>query len=260
MHTEFQWPLPAFDDSHTFSPASTIRGQSPTPCSSTPDTPTQSHDITLVTEERPVESSNENDSSFSSLKRANRPPDLDLTPAHAVAILRTSHGKSTEDALKGNPLTHGQTNFDPTQSSTPSKRSTSSQSERVSLVMKPYSCKPCCMHVHVHLHACTCTFACEITFYIYILISLFVEPYIRRFVGILVSGGFTSACILKLENYFQLHNTIIILLINVTLTNILIYTVFMGNIAKSLVYRGAVKVFRYNYFWWNTDSILILIT
>ncbi len=147
VHKEFKWPLPPFDDTHTFSPASTIRGQSPTPSSSAPDTPTKSDDITMVNHEGevpPAESTNDNEGLTSTLKRANRPPDLDLTPAHAIAILRTaSQGQSTVDPLRGNSLSQGadQSDFDPTRSSTPSKRSGSFQSERVSLIMKPNSCK-----------------------------------------------------------------------------------------------------------------------
>ena len=147
VHKEFQWPLPPFDDTHTFSPASTIRGQSPTPSSSAPDTPTKSNDVTLGNHEGevpPAESTIDSEGLASSLKRANRPPDLDLTPAHAIAILRTaSQGQSTIDSLRGNSLIQGadRSDFDPTRSSTPSKRSGSFQSERVSLIMKPNSCK-----------------------------------------------------------------------------------------------------------------------
>ncbi|XP_064397549.1 guanine nucleotide exchange factor subunit RIC1-like [Halichondria panicea] len=145
VHKEFLWPLPPFDDTHTFSPASTIRGQSSPPSSSAPDTPTKSNDVTLGNHEGevpPAESTIDSEGLASSLKRANRPPDLDLTPAHAIAILRTaSQGQSTIDSLRGNSLIQGadRSDFDPTRSSTPSKRSGSFQSERVSLIMKPNS-------------------------------------------------------------------------------------------------------------------------
>ena len=158
VHKEFQWPFPLVNeqsDTHTLSPASTIRGQSPkdTTNNSSPVTPVKNLDTTLTTSEGGVPIINStNETVTSLLKRANRPPDLDLTPAHTVAILRTNSQGTQQysinlDTARGNPSVKGQSpaggsrsDFDPMRSSTPSRRS-GSISERVSLVMKPNACE-----------------------------------------------------------------------------------------------------------------------
>ena len=84
------------------------------------------------------------DESTSSLKRANRPPDLNLSPDRSAATIpielanQKLVGVAAVASLRGQP--GGQGDFDPTQSSTPTKHS-GSISERVSLVYKKNACK-----------------------------------------------------------------------------------------------------------------------
>ena len=152
VHKEFQWPFPLVheqSDPPTLSPASTIRGQSPkdTPNNSSPVTPVKTMDTTLTTNEGGVPDINETEGVTSLLKRANRPPDLNLTPAHTVAILRTNSQGTQQysinlDTARGTPCVKGLSpaSGSPMRSSTPSRRS-GSISEKVSLIMKPNVCE-----------------------------------------------------------------------------------------------------------------------
>lgn len=85
------------------------------------------------------------DESTSSLKRSNRPPDLDLSPGRSVTTISVELanqklvGVAAMVSLKNQPAAGGQGDFDPTQSSTPTKHS-GSISERVSLVYKKNAC------------------------------------------------------------------------------------------------------------------------
>lgn len=162
VHKVFQWPFPvvysetAIND--TISPTSTIKSQSPkdTPIHSTPLTPVKAINSTLsiLANEAPVlDSSNEAEGMAASLKRPNRPPDLDLTPAHTVAILRTTaQGTQQYSISLSNVATGNQSYTDALRSSTPSKRS-GSVSERVSLVMKPNACEFFASLTHTCAHA-----------------------------------------------------------------------------------------------------------
>lgn len=81
------------------------------------------------------------DESTSSLKRANRPPDLDLSPGRSAATIPIELANQRlvgVASLRSQPGDRG--DFDPTQSSTPTKHS-GSISERVSLVYKKNACK-----------------------------------------------------------------------------------------------------------------------
>lgn len=185
LHREFKWPYPAHPSnpspqphlllpgsahhhqphpsqqiSEHFSPNSTLQDSlSPpkttptdhmTPRAATPVEAYTNDDSGNVSADK---SKNENfaDESTSSLKRANRPPDLDLSPGRSatsipvelanqklvsVAAVASLRGQSSSGAIGGG----GQGDFDPTRSSTPTKHS-GSISERVSLVYKKNACK-----------------------------------------------------------------------------------------------------------------------
>jgi hypothetical protein len=91
------------------------------------------------------------DESTSSLKRANRPPDLDLSPGRSAVTIPVELANqklvsvAAVASLRGQPSSGvhvggAQGDFDPTRSSTPTKHS-GSISERVSLVYKKNACK-----------------------------------------------------------------------------------------------------------------------
>ena len=78
----------------------------------------------------------------SSLKRANRPPDLDLSPGRESSVPvelanQKLVGVPAVELLRGQT---GRADFDPGRSSTPTKHS-GSISERVSLVYKKNACE-----------------------------------------------------------------------------------------------------------------------
>ena len=76
------------------------------------------------------------DSLASSLRRATRPPDLDLSPgSHDVVANCKSELNQKVKAMENNKQ------FDPAQSSTPTKLSDSVVSEGISLVSKNNICK-----------------------------------------------------------------------------------------------------------------------
>ena len=89
------------------------------------------------------------DDCTSSLKRANRPPDLDLSPGRSAATIPVELanqklvGVAAMASLRGQPPAASggsqRGDFDPTQSSTPTRHS-GSISERVSLVYKKNAC------------------------------------------------------------------------------------------------------------------------
>ena len=132
-----------------------------TPRAATPVDTTNDDGVAM--EKRKNFTDNFADESTSSLKRANRPPDLNLSPGRsamgipvelanqklvgvaAIASLRSQSG--------------GPGDFDPTRSSTPTKQS-GSISERVSLVYKKNACK--CISSISGKHLCRCC-TCIIT-------------------------------------------------------------------------------------------------
>lgn len=140
LHREFQWPFPlpchhGSKDSpgSLFSPASTLRGHTPKDMT----TP-----IEYVDDDDDGQSESRHDSTNaipdevggsggSSIRRAHRPPNLDLSPSRARELEQQSVTLEPSQAS----VHSNDPDFDPTQSSTPSKRS-GSISEKVSLIMK----------------------------------------------------------------------------------------------------------------------------
>lgn len=118
-----------------------------TPRAATPEEAYANEDgkITKVGSKTLVE--NFPDESTSSLKRANRPPDLDLSPGRSAATIPVELANqklmgvaaAASLPLRGQ-LGGGQGDFDPGQTSTPTKHS-GSISERISLVYKKNACK-----------------------------------------------------------------------------------------------------------------------
>ena len=180
LHREFKWPYPALPSgsspqphllhpgsSHQphpsqqlnehFSPNSTLQ-DSLSPAKTTPTdhmtpratTPVEAYtnESENVTTDR--SKNNFTDESTSSLKRANRPPDLDLSPGRSASTIPVELanqklvGVAAVASLRGQlPGAGGyQGDFDPAQSSTPTKHS-GSISERVSLVYKKNACEFC---------------------------------------------------------------------------------------------------------------------
>ena len=199
LHREFKWPYPAHPSnpspqphlllpgsahhhhqphplqpiSEHFSPNSTLQDSLSPPKTTPTDhmTPRAATPVEAYTNDdsgnvNADKSKNENfaDESTSSLKRANRPPDLDLSPGRsatsipvelanqklvsmaAVASLRGQSSSSSSGAIGGG----GQGDFDPTGSSTPTKHS-GSISERVSLVYKKNACKTTIIIIFIRL-------------------------------------------------------------------------------------------------------------
>ena len=202
LHREFKWPYPAHPSnpspqphlllpgsahhqphssqqiSEHFSPNSTLQDSlSPpkttptdhmTPRAATPVEAYTNDDSGNVSADKSKNMmENFADESTSSLKRANRPPDLDLSPGRsAISIpVELANQKLVSVAavasLRGHPsslgaMGGGQGDFDPTRSSTPTKHS-GSISERVSLVYKKNACKNNYTHsfVIIYLHTCS---------------------------------------------------------------------------------------------------------
>ena len=184
LHREFKWPYPAPPSSSSpqphhlhpgsshqphpsqqisehFSPNSTLQ-DSLSPAKTTPTdhmtpraaTPVEAYtnDSGNVTTEKSKNLvDNFTDESTSSLKRANRPPDLDLSPGRSAVTVPVELanqklvGVAAVASLRGQPGAGGQGDFDPTRSSTPTKHS-GSISERVSLVYK----KNACVYMYIH--------------------------------------------------------------------------------------------------------------
>ena len=154
MHKEFKWPFPLYnakEQSNLFSPSSTLQSHTPqeldTPTSETTPIHTTPTSRLLPDETSTKESPHDDETSSltSSLKRTNRPPDLDLTPAqnqlHNVILEPTQKsGEASIASDNSRLLPIAQDEFDPTRSSTPTRHS-GSISERVSLVLKQNPCK-----------------------------------------------------------------------------------------------------------------------
>ena len=145
LHKEFQWPFPP--PSHhgnrgespansnstdpPFSPASTIRDHTPKDL----PTPTESGDAGNVSEVPRQDSSEggtDNTPGGSAIKRAHRPPNLDLSPSKSQEPQQQS--VTLEPSRPPHPHC-SDVDFDPAGSSTPTKHS-GSVSEKVSLVLK----------------------------------------------------------------------------------------------------------------------------
>lgn len=155
LHKEFNWPFPQHsvqdtkDQSNLFSPSSTLHSSTPsqeldTPTSETTPTIKRPPQDRTVAKESPND--DENSSLTSSLKRINRPPDLDLTKAQNQQLnvnLEPTQKPPDASVVIDNsrllpPAVQGE--FDPTRSSTPTRHS-GSISERVSLVLKQNPCE-----------------------------------------------------------------------------------------------------------------------
>ena len=144
LHREFQWPLPpppcyhgnkdspTASTSSLFSPASTVRDHTPkdmaTPIEPVGQEKPQQRQEGGVSDE--VGDASAAGGGSAAIKRAHRPPNLDLSPAKTQEVEQQS--VTLEPSLQ--PQCND-TDFDPTGSSTPTKHS-GSVSERVSLVMK----------------------------------------------------------------------------------------------------------------------------
>ena len=195
LHREFKWPYPPplsgsthqphLPSNHSLQPHLHFRGQnaelfSPNSTlhdsfSPPKDTPTDHMTPRAAT---PVENTNAdpdndiigrekegksladyyNDESNNSLKRANRPPDLDLSPGRSTTVPvelanQKLVGVAAVELLRRQS---SQGEFEPGRSSTPTKHS-GSISERVSLVYKKNACELFDVYYINDFCTCTCT-------------------------------------------------------------------------------------------------------
>lgn len=144
LHQEFQWPFPlpcshGNKDSPTssgsllFSPASTLRDHTPKDIA----TPIEYMRMDSRTRQAVANETLDEDSvEGSAIRRAHRPPNLDLSPSKK-GEQNEQHNVTLEPTQINSA---GDSDFDPAGSSTPAKRS-GSVSERVSLVLKNNPCK-----------------------------------------------------------------------------------------------------------------------
>ena len=148
LHREFQWPLPlapptschhgtnpsspTASSASLFSPASTIREHTPKDTATPPG-----HMGTPGSEGECAESASGETLGGSAIRRAHRPPNLDLSPSKAGEP-EQQHNVTLEPTAPAVSSANDQ-DFDPTHSSTPTRHS-GSVSERVSLVMKKQTC------------------------------------------------------------------------------------------------------------------------
>ena len=181
LHREFQWPLPLSpptphhqsnnkgDSSPTisngslFSPASTIRDHTPTVRDHTPkDTTTPTRYVGSEGDDSGelVEES----MGGSAIRRPHRPPNLDLSPSK-TGETEQQHNVTLEPTAPMNSVGNEQ-EFDPAQSSTPTRAASGSISERISLIMKKQSCMcvcACgliCVCMHALIGVCVCVCVC----------------------------------------------------------------------------------------------------
>lgn len=135
-----------------FSPNSTLHDSLSPPKDTPTDhmtpraaTPVENTNVDKINMDRNSETGNSladcyaDESVNSSLRRANRPPDLDLSPGQSATVPIELASQKLAGVAALESLRH-QTEFDPGRSSTPTKYS-GSISERVSLVYKKTACK-----------------------------------------------------------------------------------------------------------------------